>query len=68
MMKIWKRIVALTITGILTLGVVTGCGAKNPGKDVTGGPVTINYYGRPDDNSVESTIVKAFEEDRKSVV
>lgn len=67
MMKIWKRIVALTITGILTLGVVTGCGAKNPGKDVTGGPVTINYYGRPDDNSVESTIVKAFEEQNPDI-
>ena len=25
------------------------------------GPVTINYYGRPDDNGVETAIVAAFE-------
>lgn len=32
-----------------------------------GEPVTINYYGRPDDNGVETTIVAAFEEAHPSI-
>lgn len=33
----------------------------------TGGTVTVNYYGRPDDNGVESAIVAAFEESHPDI-
>lgn len=36
---------------------LAGCGAKEAAE----GPVTVNYYGRPDDNGVETAIVEAFE-------
>ncbi len=37
-------------------------GADQTGALQDGGTVTINYYGRPDDNGVETAIVAAFEE------
>lgn len=37
----------------------SNAGTKTESKN--GSPVTVNYYGRPDDNKVESTIVAAFE-------
>ena len=65
-----KRLLAAVLA---TMMVLTGCGSvgattENAKTDsVNNGntkeeTVTINYYGRPDDNNVESTIVAAFEE------
>lgn len=67
-----KWIAALLIS---TMVLTAGCGQKESaqgagqgtgqgaGQTTAGsGPVTINYYGRPDDNQVESTIIKAFED------
>lgn len=56
-------ITAVCLTAVMVLG-ACGCGS-GAGKTGTGnasGPVTVNYYGRPDDNGVESAIVAAFEE------
>lgn len=68
----------LLLTASLTLGACkasgdggqTGGAAQTEGEAKTaqggasqgGEPVTINYYGRPDDNGVETAIVAAFEE------
>lgn len=63
-MKNRRKFAAAGIAVISAMLAVSGC---SQGKDTTkgekkSGPVTINYYGRPDDNDVESTIIKAFEE------
>ena len=54
---------AVVLAAAFTLGACgsSGSGAQNAGKKEEG-PVTINYYGRPDDNGVETAIVTAFEE------
>lgn len=65
-----KRLLAAVMT---TMMVLTGCGSTDGTTESTKADVvdngstneetvTINYYGRPDDNNVESTIVAAFEE------
>ena len=41
--------------------------AANDVSQGSGEAVTINYYGRPDDNNVETTIVKAFEESHPDI-
>ncbi len=65
-MNMRKMIAALTLVSV---ALTAGCGqAGGPGaagapssEAKSSGPVTINYYGRPDENQVESTIVSAFE-------
>lgn len=62
-MRRMKRtaLTVLLLTASLTLGACKASGSGDGGQ--TGGePVTINYYGRPDDNGVETAIVAAFEE------
>ena len=62
-MRRMKRtaLTVLLLTASLTLGACKASGSGDEGQ--TGGkPVTINYYGRPDDNGVETAIVAAFEE------
>lgn len=67
MMKTWRRMAASVLVGTVVLGVLAGCQSQKSGEEGAGGPVTINYYGRPDDNNVESTIVKAFEEQNPEI-
>jgi len=67
MMK--KKVFAiLALTASMTLG-ACGSGNKNVQQEGSKAPesVTINYYGRPDDNGVESTIVTAFEKEYPNV-
>ncbi|MCD7907989.1 MAG: ABC transporter substrate-binding protein [Clostridium sp.] len=67
-----KWIAALVIS---TMALTAGCGQKDspqgagqaPSGAAGNGPVTINYYGRPDDNQVESTIIKAFEDSHPDI-
>lgn len=66
-MKTWRRMAASVLVGTVVLGVLAGCQSQKSGEEGAGGPVTINYYGRPDDNNVESTIVKAFEEQNPEI-
>ncbi len=52
---------------------LAGCSAGTEGTGTTSGnaegagTVTVNYYGRPDDNGVESAIVAAFEESHPDI-
>lgn len=59
---------ALLLSASMVLG---ACGSADSSEKVsaskTDGPVTINYYGRPDDNGVETAIVTAFEESHPDI-
>lgn len=73
----------ITALLIVTMVLTAGCGQKGTDQGAAGGadqgtsqaasggsqsgPVTINYYGRPDDNQVESTIIKAFEDSHPDI-
>lgn len=60
MKKMTKRLLGGAVLALTAVS-VTGCGGGKTARTESG-PVTINYYGRPDDDKVESTIVKSFEE------
>ncbi|MGI5948054.1 MAG: ABC transporter substrate-binding protein [Lachnospiraceae bacterium] len=57
-------ITGLLVTASLALAACSSGNSSEKGTEEakTEGPVTINYYGRPDDNGVETAIVTAFEE------
>ena len=73
----------ITALLIVTMVLTAGCGQKGTDQGAAGGadqgtsqaasggsqsgPVTINYYGRPDDNQVESTIIQAFEDSHPDI-
>ena len=76
-----RKWIAALLIGTMVL--TAGCGQKGADQGAAGGaeqgasqaasggsqsgPVTINYYGRPDDNQVESTIIKAFEDSHPDI-
>ena len=64
------------LTAVLTAAMLTGCSSSAPEgqsqepKAESGAAeetVIVNYYGRPDDNGVESAIVAAFEESHPNI-
>lgn len=70
-----KKILALVLVFSMIFSVV-GCSKNDSQTDKTGGTdgtgskeeaVTINYYGRPDDQGVESTIVEMFEKENPNI-
>ncbi len=68
-----KKAVSITCAAMLMFSMLTGCGGSAPSSssaatsETSGEPVTINYYGRPDDNGVESAIVANFEKENPDI-
>lgn len=69
-----KKCLAIIFAAALLINLVTACGkGKQTGSSESSSDnkgnsaVTINYYGRPDDKGVESTIVANFEKQNSDV-
>lgn len=70
-----KKLVSVTCATAMALSMLAGCGGNTPATSTpstaetsaSGEAVTINYYGRPDDNGVESAIVANFEKENPDI-
>lgn len=66
-----KKFVSLACAALIALSTLSGCGSGQTASATdasgSGETVTINYYGRPDDNGVESAIVANFEKENPDI-
>lgn len=56
-----KKRFALLLVALLVLPLFAGCAQQEEG------PVTITYYGRPDEKGIETTMIEAFEKENPNI-
>ena len=56
-----KKLFALLLVALLVLPLLAGCAQQDEG------PVTITYYGRPDEKGIETMMIEAFEAENPNI-